>query len=333
MTRPPIICLTPVKNEAWILERFLKAASLWADHIIIADQQSSDDSCAIAANFPKVTLIVNPDTAYDETARQRLLINAARCIAPQSLLIALDADEFLPANLFANPEWRQATMSAPGTVIKFRWANICPDLHHYWLSPAEHPWGFMDDGREHTGRKIHSTRVPAPPNAPTIVLQEVRVLHYQYAEWARMQSKHRWYQCWERTQYPKKRALDIYRLYHHMDRISPCKLHKLPTEWTSSYVDQGIDLLSFPAKDSYWWDEEVLKMFTQYGVKMFRKEAIWDFDWTSTSRHLHGDTAPEIRDPRSLIDKFMHQFLYATQPLAQSIPMKVLQKFFALIRW
>jgi hypothetical protein len=25
MNRPTIICLTPVKNEAWILERFLKA--------------------------------------------------------------------------------------------------------------------------------------------------------------------------------------------------------------------------------------------------------------------------------------------------------------------
>ena len=35
-----IICLTPVKNEGWILERFLKCTSLWADYIIIADQSS-----------------------------------------------------------------------------------------------------------------------------------------------------------------------------------------------------------------------------------------------------------------------------------------------------
>ena len=31
--RPKIICLTPVKNEEWILRRFLRLASLWADHI------------------------------------------------------------------------------------------------------------------------------------------------------------------------------------------------------------------------------------------------------------------------------------------------------------
>jgi len=28
---PTIICLTPVRNKAWILDRFLQATSLWAD--------------------------------------------------------------------------------------------------------------------------------------------------------------------------------------------------------------------------------------------------------------------------------------------------------------
>ena len=36
--KPTVVCLTPVKNEAWILDRFLKCAGLWAEHIIIADQ-------------------------------------------------------------------------------------------------------------------------------------------------------------------------------------------------------------------------------------------------------------------------------------------------------
>lgn len=43
MNEKPIInYLTPVRNEVWILDRFLKAASFWADHIIIADQMSTD---------------------------------------------------------------------------------------------------------------------------------------------------------------------------------------------------------------------------------------------------------------------------------------------------
>ena len=36
---PTVICLTPVRNESWILERFRPGASMWADHIVIADQR------------------------------------------------------------------------------------------------------------------------------------------------------------------------------------------------------------------------------------------------------------------------------------------------------
>ncbi len=42
--KPVLICLTPIRNEAWILERFLQCASLWADYIIIGDQNSDDGS-------------------------------------------------------------------------------------------------------------------------------------------------------------------------------------------------------------------------------------------------------------------------------------------------
>jgi len=333
MTRPPIICLTPTKNEAWILERFLQAASLWADHIVVADQGSSDETRNIASRFPKVILINNPEPRYCEISRQRLLISAARAVSPRSLLIALDADEFLSANFLTSQEWRQVTTLPPGTVLKFRWANIHPNLRQYWLSSDEHPWGFMDDGREHSGREIHNIRVPAPSDAPTKVLREVRVLHYQYANWARMKSKHRWYQCWERARYPNKRAVDIYRLYHHMDHIPSSKLYPLPFEWISGYVERGIDLSYFPPSRIHWWDREVLEMFARYGEYYFRKEAIWDFDWTSAALCIYGETAPTIKDPRSRFDKLMHWFLRTTQPFARSIPMKIFQKLFVLVGW
>ena len=38
----PIIVLTPVRNETWILDVFLKSVNLFADKIIIFDQ--SDDN-------------------------------------------------------------------------------------------------------------------------------------------------------------------------------------------------------------------------------------------------------------------------------------------------
>ena len=63
---PKIICLTPVRNESWILEKFLKCASLWADIIIIADQESDDGSREIAKNFEKVKLVDNKSGYFSE---------------------------------------------------------------------------------------------------------------------------------------------------------------------------------------------------------------------------------------------------------------------------
>ncbi|MGB8077207.1 MAG: glycosyltransferase family 2 protein, partial [Gallionella sp.] len=116
--KPKIICLTPVRNESWILEKFLKAASLWADHIIIADQFSDDDSREIAGRFDKVILIRNPSAEFNEPERQRLLIEAARKIEGPRLLITLDADEFLTANFHDSAEWEFIMHAPPGTVIR-----------------------------------------------------------------------------------------------------------------------------------------------------------------------------------------------------------------------
>jgi hypothetical protein len=47
----------------------------------------------------KVILIENPSPTYNEFAREKLLIEAARNISGPRLLVALDADEALTANL------------------------------------------------------------------------------------------------------------------------------------------------------------------------------------------------------------------------------------------
>lgn len=92
------IVLTPTKNEEWIIELFLKITSLFADHIIIADQFSTDKTVEIAKKFPKVIIIENDNTEYDEQYRQKLLIDKARSLFPgNNLLLALDADEIITA--------------------------------------------------------------------------------------------------------------------------------------------------------------------------------------------------------------------------------------------
>ncbi len=327
MSKVSIICLTPVKNEAWILDRFLQCASLWADHIIIADQQSDDGSREIASKYSKVILIDNPSPTFNEPERQKLLINEARKIPGSRLLITLDADEMLTANFKDSPEWQTILQAPIGTVINFQWVNLCPDMKNCWIPNRDFSWGFMDDNSEHLGRKIHSSRIPIPSKAPIITLRDIKVLHYQYTDWERMKSKHRWYQCWERLNQSSRSAIDIYRQYHHMYSISPEEFIPLQKEWFSGYLDNNIDMTSVRSSSVFWWDKEVISWLDKHGTTKFKKEAIWDLDWSKLAKQINsGFLAVDYSDPRSKFDKLIHIWLKRTQPIVTNILIRLIDK-------
>lgn len=333
MTRPTVICLTPVKNEDWILERFIKCASLWADYIIIADDKSTDGSREIMQSFQKVIIVDNSSQSYDEQHRQKLLIDSARKIDGPRLLITLDADEFLTSNFFESSEWQAVLNSKPGTVIKFKWANIKPDFNNYWESDLIFEWGFMDDGSEHKGHKIHSPRIPIPLNAPTLILKEIKVMHYQYTDWKRMESKHRWYQCWEHVNSPKRSAISIYRQYHHMYNIKNEDLKKIPQNWMEGYQKKGIDMTTVNSEKFYRWDEDILKYIQSYGNKFFAKYDIWNVNWVEIAQIKGIKNIDPFKDPRTSFQKMMFDYLKKTQPNANKIPVRIMDKIFYILGW
>jgi len=319
MAQPQVICLTPIRNEAWILERFLRCASLWADRIIIADQGSDDGSQEIARRFPKVQLIENPAREFNEPERQQLLIAAAREIPGNKLLIALDADEFLTANCLASSEWQLMLRAVPGTVINFQMVNILPNRKTYYLYPTEFSFGYMDDGTPHEGYPVHSPRLPRPDDQARISLRQIKAIHFATMDAPRLRSKLRWYQCWE---FLNNRgtingrwdgsAAALYRDYHREFHVASRLVQPLPDEWVAPY---GPDFLGLPELEFYRWDAEVLRMMIAHGTSAFRKLAIWDVDWESMYRRVHGSDAPvKLRDPRSWTDRLVHRWLERTQP-------------------
>lgn len=332
MTRRKLICLTPVKDEAWILERFLKCASLWADHIIIADQDSSDNSRQIAGAFEKVILIRNPSEVFNEPDRQKLLIAEARKIPGPKILLALDADEILSGNWSQSQEWR-AMMSAPeGTVIRFQLANILPDLSRCWIPPIYFRWGFVDDGKtQHTGRRIHSARIPLPKGAPSIFVKDIKMLHYQYTDWERMRSKHRWYQAWEMLHNNRNSAVSLYRGYHHMYSVKPSSIARIREEWFAGYEALGVDMRSVCRDERYRWDREILKMFSEHGAGRFAKLAIWDIDWRVVAERLGYENASDFIDPRNKWQKMLHGWLKGTQPDAKSLNIRLMDRILKLL--
>jgi glycosyltransferase involved in cell wall biosynthesis len=316
MTKPLVFCLTPVKNEAWILERFLKCASLWADHIIIADQGSTDGSREIAQKFPKVKLIDNSSQGWSEPVRQQMLLAEARQFPGPKVLFSLDADEFLTANFATSPEWDSILSAPSGTVIGIQWPEIeinFSDLTYFYY-PFVLPFGFVDDGTEHKPELIHGRRVPMPSAGRVLALTEIKLMHYCLVDADRFKSRIRWYQCFEHLSL-KKKPIDLYRYYNKIRFISPQAIANVPREWIAGYQGRGIDMTSVNREGSYRWDREVLGYFKEHGTKKFKRLAIWNVDWSKLRDDLYpGEFPQDLSDPRSSFDKLVHRWLDFSQP-------------------
>jgi glycosyltransferase involved in cell wall biosynthesis len=279
-TRPgsnrKVIVLTPVRNEAWVLESFLRAASVYADHIIISDQNSSDESVTVALKFPKVHLIRNQALDFNELERAEQLLKAARSLGSGNILIALDADEFLTPNFYLDGHLEMVKGLPEGTAVEIPLANVRPDLRSYWQVKLQ-PVVFIDNGEANQDTsEIHRRRLPTLAATSVISLRQVKVLHLQFIDWSRMESKHRWYQMFEKLKYPLKSDLAIYRQYHHMYSIRRSMLRELPASWTLPLQALGIELDELSkSQESYWWDAECIRLIESHGPAPFRKLDIW----------------------------------------------------------
>ena len=313
--KPTIICLTPIRNEAWILDKFLQTTSLWADYIILSDQISTDGSQEIARKYPKVILIENKEQKdFSEYGLRKPLIDEARKIEGPRLLISLDADEVFTPN-FNSSEWETIKSLPLGTIVKFPWINIYPGFESYWSIGSNIPVGYLDDGAEFKSGLIHACRLfdPNEYTLNTYVCQQIKILHLQYLDWYRMETKHLWYQCFERINYPNKSAVDIYRQYHHMDNLQKDRFTKVPNEWISGYEKFNINITSVVFETKLMWEERILTYFQEYGTQYFKKLDIWKTNWVEKAKIWDKDNPEKFIDPRNIFDKWIQYWLLKTQ--------------------
>jgi hypothetical protein len=277
-----IIVLTPVKNEAWILHRFLKVCSAFADHIIVADQFSTDGSLEIYPQYPKVTLIQNKNSDYSENERQLLLINKAReLFGTNNILLAIDADEILAGNAMQSKDWLRMQHAEAGTILFFEKPTLYKNTGlAIRYSSGGWPLGYVDDGAIHNPSFIHSTRIPTPDHASKLYLHEIKFLHYSLVRLDAQASKQRMYSMLENVKNTKSLRLRR-RVYNsNLDFSREGDWHEpAKKEWFEKWEGQGIDMHSINKSKYYWYDYEVLNLFRKYGVKRFFWDDIWNFDW------------------------------------------------------
>lgn len=322
-----VVCLTPVRNEAWILRHFLAAASLWADDILLADQGSTDGSLEIAQKFPRVIMVPNSSPSYDENHRQRLLIAAARRLTGPRILVALDADEFLSPALAERGVIPSLMAEGCGAVIRVPWVNLRPGLVDGWVGHRDFVAAWFDDGRLHESGRIHAQRVPVSENDRTVEAgPSAMVLHWQYTAMSRMRSKHRWYQAWERLHRPNYDPIRLYRQYHHMDAVPGSALISIPESWLAWYRRHGVALETIKDDGWRWWDSAVLAWMEQQGPRFFARDAIWDFDWREAARRIGMAGADQFADPRNMWQRVVHLWLKRTQPFHTAISVRAVDK-------
>ncbi|MGC9151233.1 MAG: glycosyltransferase family 2 protein [Microbacter sp.] len=308
---PKLICLTPVKNEAWCLDVFLQCTSLWADYIIIADQGSTDGSREIALKYPKVILLENDGNGLDEPYRQKILFEEARKIKGNRIIFALDADELFTGNFINTSDWETITTFKAGNVFVFHWATVETDQIHYWEPQKWFQWAFHDDGTQPIqSGYIHVARVPWPENVPAteICIKDFQVLHLVLVNWQRMLSKERFYAFVIRVNEPKKSVISLNRQYAYFDNSAEKKL-PIPNYFLDFYKQNGIDVFgSLVLNESFFWfDEQILNYFDQYGVEKFKYLDMWDASWVKKMQEHR-----PFKVPKTILSQLLFMYLRAT---------------------
>ena len=283
---PKIVVMTPVKNEAWILNRFLSVTSQFADYIIIADQNSTDESTAICKKYPKVILIENNSENFNEAERQLLLLRTAReLISEPKILLALDADEILAANATETQSWQTIINAKPGTVLFFEKPDLFITTHQCIRTGIMTPLGYVDDGAEHKPLPIHSIRIPIPEYALRLHIHDVKVLHYSLTRIDAHAAKTRFYAVLENVLKVGNAVGRRYHYYSKQDYKSLGKVESAPQEWFSNWENMGIDMHTIVHQKYYPYDFEVLRYFQKYKPRRFWIEDIWKHDWETCRQY------------------------------------------------
>lgn len=307
MNRPLLIVLTPVRNEAWILHAFLKATSLWADYIIIADQMSTDGSRDIYSQYEKVIVVDNPREEMHQARTRRLLFDAAQKIEGNKILFALDADEFLSGDVINTQGWKIILNSEPGDVFSFRWMDLQPGgstytsfQPYYWAAHVNDDFldGVFPDNY------IHEWRLPWPNKFnKEYIIEDISFVHFARVNVQRQSNKEVFYQVSTVCRDNQYSGVRMFRQYH--KPVSQEEVLDVPNDAYVFYEKHNIDIWSEILLNDIGqhYVDSFLKNFNEKGLKHFAKLDIWE------SNFVHDYN---LSNPQTLFDKIMMRYLRVT---------------------
>lgn len=332
MEKPKIIVVTPVRNEAWVLDAFLTCTSSWADYIIIADQHSDDGTREIAAKYEKVILIDNPTQEwYEYLCRTKLLEEAAK-IPGDKIIFGLDADEFLSEGFEKTDSWKKIIGSKGNEIFCFNWLNLFDNyttveytnMHFEWAAHFDSSIDFVEEYKQREKHAVHCMRVPCLKGDQIryIHVDDFWVVHLAKLNHEKMRQKYDFYQVtWVDKNKEKANPISMYRNYnkYYPDNISlldtPVRLCRKGEEKDYSYLVSSSDY-------GKHYVDEMVAVFEREGTDKFAKLCIWDNPYLQ---------AAGINPKLPLKYRLLHRYLKKTQSYSSSKIIKWIDRIFKLL--
>jgi hypothetical protein len=256
----------------------------YADHIVIADQMSIDGSREFLSLFDNVHVVDNKDSDFNESNRIRLMLAKARSLFQGAVLLFLDADETLSANVSNSLEWRSFLDAAPGTTGYLTWVTLWGSIRRYIGygavgQPVHMPFAFVDDGRAPEGTTImHGPRMPGAARPERrFYFNDVVNLHFLLTNKEVFRKKQNWYKYFWITKGGK--YFHTNRNHTVYDKIRWEHTKASSEEWYLDFEEAGIDLTSVWNDELLWYDIEILQYIRNNGSRRLWLADIWNQDW------------------------------------------------------
>ena len=273
-----IIGLVPFKNEEWIFATCLASLRSVCDEIICIDDGSTDKSRQIADKYDCIVHDNDKLTniGWSEHHIREKLLQLGR-EANGTHFICLDADEAI-SNPFVSNYKQILQALQPGQKISMQWLALWKSLSAYrndrsiWSNLFK-DFIVCDDGKmSYNYVWLHVDRTPGvttPTNTKRLPIEAGAILHYQFSDWDRYQTKQCDYRCCELIKQPGTEAA-INQKYSITLPDDHVNLVKMPVDWFVTYPRPNMRI-----KDWRW--ERMMQHFDKYGIEFFEKLDIWHY--------------------------------------------------------
>ena len=284
-----LIGLMLVRNEEWVIRASLLKALQWCDHVYVLLHACTDWTLPyikeIEMKEGQITYEEVPDSGkWDEMdLRQRTLERGRELGGTHFAMI--DADEILTANI-TMPVRRWVENLRPGEVLDLPMACPHRGLDEYrhdqsvWCNRndfsvafADSPdlsWKPRDHGYQHHARCPNGVNIRIRPLSS---LSHGGVFHLQWADFNRLQWKHRHYKMMELIRWPDREGVaEIDRKYSQALDERGLGTAPIPAEWWDRAIKDKIKLGVEP-----WYKAECDKLLAKHGTEYFKGLNLWGY--------------------------------------------------------